>query len=218
MIVESTPGIDKVRFACSGTEAVMTAIRLARLVTRRATIVKFKGAYLGHSDQVLGPHTDSLGALAAEPVWKGIPLATVRQTVYASYNDVAGIKEIFAEQGREIAAVLVEPIATNMGLVPGTGEFLGTLRELCTKYGALLICDEVVNGFRFRYGAFSQDLGFTAVLYAFGKIIGGRLTVGALAGPTQYLDWLERHAEDRSEEHTSELQSLMRISSAVFCL
>src|SRR3546814_10082759 len=85
-----------------------------------------------------------------------------------------------AEQGREIAAVLVEPIATNMGLVPGTGEFLGTLRELCTKYGALLICDEVVNGFRFRYGAFSQDL--------------------------------------RSEEHTSELQSLMRISYAVFCL
>src|SRR3546814_4874739 len=80
----------------------MTAIRLARLVTRRATIVKFKGAYHGHSDQVLAPHTDSLGALAAEPVWKGIPLATVRQTVYASYNDVAGIKEIFAEQGREI--------------------------------------------------------------------------------------------------------------------
>src|SRR3546814_20074051 len=81
-----------------------------------------------------------------------------------------------------------------MGLVPGTGEFLGTLRELCTKYGALLICDEVVNGFRFRYGAFSQDLGFTADLYAFGKIIGGGLPVGALAGPTQYLDWL------RSEE------------------
>src|SRR3546814_14568753 len=92
-----------------------------------------------------------------------------------------------------------------MGLVPGTGEFLGTLRELCTKYGALLICDEVVNGFRFRYGAFSQDLGFTADLYAFGKIIGGGLPVGALAGPTQYLDWLERHADvfhsgTRSEE------------------
>src|SRR3546814_5205481 len=85
-----------------------------------------------------------------------------------------------AEQGREIAAVLVEPIATNMGLVPGTGEFLGTLRELCTKYGALLICDEVVNGFRFRYGAFSQDLGFTADLYAFGKIIGGGLPVGEI--------------------------------------
>src|SRR3546814_18445421 len=115
MIVESTPGIDKVRFACSGTEAVMTAIRLARLVTRRATIVKFKGAYHGHSDQVLAPHTDSLGALAAEPVWKGIPLATVRPTVYASYNDGAGIKGIFADQGGAIGAWLVEPIDTHTG-------------------------------------------------------------------------------------------------------
>src|SRR3546814_13319303 len=91
----------------------MTAVRCARPVTRQAIILKLKGAYHGHSDQVVAPHTDSLGALAAEPVWKGIPLATGRQTVYASYNDVAGIKEIFAEQGREIAAVLVEPIATN---------------------------------------------------------------------------------------------------------
>src|SRR3546814_11564809 len=99
MIVESTPGIDKVRFACSGTEAVMTAIRLARLVTRRATIVKFKGASHGHSDQVLAPHTDSLGALAAEPVWKGNPLGTVSPTRYASLKDRGGPRDEIDEAG-----------------------------------------------------------------------------------------------------------------------
>src|SRR3546814_19467008 len=139
----------------------MTARRLARLVTRRATIVKFKGAYHGHSDQVLAPHTDSLGALAAEPVWKGIPLATVRQTVHASYNDVAGIKEIFAENGREVDAVLVELIEHTMGLVQGPGEVLGTLRQLCHEHAITPVGHQIVNGFRLPSRLFSSACGFT---------------------------------------------------------
>jgi glutamate-1-semialdehyde 2,1-aminomutase len=194
MIAESTPEIEKVRFACSGTEAVMTAIRLARLITNRPKIVKFRGAYHGHSDPVLAPLNDSDNAVTGEAVWKGIPQATVRQTVYADYNDIAGVKSIFAKQGNEVAAVLVEPVATNMGLVPGTEDFLKSLRALCSEFGALLICDEVVNGFRFHYGAYSQDVGFAADLYAFGKIIGGGLPIGAVAGPAKHMDWLERHS------------------------
>lgn len=194
MIAESTPEIEKVRFACSGTEAVMTAVRLSRLVTGRPKVVKFRGAYHGHSDQVLAPSPEDL-ELAGDrmAVWKGIPREIACQTIYAEYNDLDAINAVFAEHGKAIAAVLVEPIATNMGLVPGTSEFLNALRHLCSEYGSLLVCDEVVNGFRFRYGAYTQDLGFAADLYTFGKIIGGGLPIGALAGPSNYMNWLESH-------------------------
>jgi glutamate-1-semialdehyde 2,1-aminomutase len=193
MIASSTPEIEKVRFTCSGTEAVMTAIRLSRLITGRAKVVKFRGAYHGHADQVLAPPPDEGTRDPGRPVREGIPVETARQTIHADYNDVEGIRAIFDREGGDIAAVLVEPVATNMGLVPGTEEFLTTLRELCHQHAALLVCDEVVNGFRLRYGAYAQALQLDPDLYTFGKVIGGGLPIGALAGPSKHMDWMETH-------------------------
>jgi glutamate-1-semialdehyde 2,1-aminomutase len=181
-IVGACSHIDEIRFTCSGTEAVMTAIRVARAHTNKPCILKFRGGYHGHSDGVLTHSQKSSVRNTRNSVKDGIIDAVRGTTLISEYNDAVMIEETFREHGDSIAAAIVEPIATNMGLILPNLEFLQRLRASCDAHGAILIFDEVVSGFRFRHGVISDELGIIPDLTTFGKIIGGGLPVGAFGG------------------------------------
>ncbi len=187
LVVEAVPSIEKVRLVNSGTEATMSAIRLARGYTGRPLIVKFAGCYHGHVDSLLVAAGSSAATLGV-PNSPGVTEGASRDTLVLQYNDVAGVEEAFAEHGSQIAAVIVEPIVGNMGCVCGTGEFHPTLREATYKHGALLIFDEVMTGFRVAYGGAQSLLRIEPDLTTLGKIIGGGLPVGAYGGRAEIME------------------------------
>jgi glutamate-1-semialdehyde 2,1-aminomutase len=175
------PSLEMVRLVSSGTEATMTAIRLARGFTGRARIVKFEGCYHGHSDGLLVKAGS--GALTfGQPSSSGVPEAIAALTTVLDYNDAAGLERAFAEMGTEIAAVIVEPVAGNMNLVLPKPEFLAALREQCTKYGAVLILDEVMTGFRVSLQGAQGYYGIKPDLVTLGKVMGGGLPAAAFGG------------------------------------
>jgi glutamate-1-semialdehyde 2,1-aminomutase len=180
-ITAAYPSMQMVRLVSSGTEAAMSAIRLARGATGRDLILKFDGCYHGHADSLL-VKAGSGGATFGIPDSGGVPAALARLTLTASFNDLDGVREIFGACGREIAAVIVEPVAGNMGVVPPAPGFLELLRTLSTRAGAVLIFDEVITGFRVRYGGAQDKYGIAPDLTCLGKIIGGGLPVGAYGG------------------------------------
>ena len=183
------PSVELVRFVSSGTEATMSAIRLARGFTGRDTIVKFEGCYHGHSDSLL--IKAGSGALTfGVPTSPGVPRALAAHTVTLSYNDAAQVREAFRQIGGEIACVIVEPVAGNMNCVPPAPGFLETLREECDRAGALLIFDEVMTGFRVALGGAQQLYGVRPDLTTLGKIIGGGMPVGAFGGRRDIMEQL----------------------------
>jgi glutamate-1-semialdehyde 2,1-aminomutase len=189
MVCDLVPSIEMVRMTCSGTEAVMSAVRLARGVTRRDKIVKFEGNYHGHSDSLLvkaGSGALTLG----QPSSAGVPEELSRDTLVLPYNDLAAVTEILEQWGFDIAAIIVEPIAGNMGCVPPAEGFLEGLRVLCDRFGSLLIFDEVMTGFRVAAGGAQALYGVRPDITTLGKIIGGGLPVGALGGSRAILDQL----------------------------
>ncbi len=180
-VVDAVPGVDVVRFVNSGTEAMMTAIRLARGATGRPKVVKCVGGYHGHIDGLLvqaGSGAMTLGV----PSSPGVPESTTADTLLMPYNDLAAAEALFAEQGDQIAAVSVEPIAGNMGCVPPEPGYLAGLRKLCDDHGALLVFDEVMTGFRVDYGGAQRLYGVTPDITALGKIVGGGLPCAAYGG------------------------------------
>ena len=186
---ELVPHADMVRLVNSGTEAVMTALRLARGFTDRTNIVKFDGCYHGHSDSLLvsagsGLLTNSISSS------KGVTDKAVSEVISTPYNDIEKVKRIFEEQGDTVAAVIVEPVAGNMGLVIPENGFLEELREICTHYGACLIFDETITGFRFHCGPYSSIAGITPDISTFGKIIGGGMPIGAIAARKEIMEQL----------------------------
>ncbi|HXE80707.1 MAG TPA: glutamate-1-semialdehyde 2,1-aminomutase [Vicinamibacterales bacterium] len=180
-IVRAVPSIEMVRMVNSGTEATMAAVRVARGVTGRNVVLKFAGCYHGHGDSFL-VKAGSGAATFGTPDSPGVTEGTARDTVTAHYNDVEEVRRVFREHAGRIAAVIVEPVAGNMGLVPPRPGFLEALRELCTADGALLIFDEVITGFRLGRGGAQERYGVMPDLTALGKIIGGGLPVGAYGG------------------------------------
>lgn len=180
-------GLERVRFVNSGTEATMTAIRLARAATGREIVVKFDGCYHGHSDGLLVKAGSGVATLGLSDS-AGVPEGIAALTAVLPYNDPAALEQWFAENGERTAAVIVEPVAGNMGLVPPTEEFLAALQEVPHRHGALLIADEVITGFRLRYGL--SDLLPSADLVCLGKIIGAGLPIGAFGGRAELLSLL----------------------------
>lgn len=189
LIVSKVPHIDQVRMVSSGTEACMSAVRLARGYTGRDKIVKFEGCYHGHSDSFL-IKAGSGAATFGNPNSPGVTKGTAKDTLLAKYNDLEGVKSIFENEGSEIAAIIIEPVAGNMGCVLPEDNFLQALRELCDAHGALLIFDEVMTGFRLAFGGAQETFGVRADLVTFGKVIGGGMPVGAFAGPNKIMDHL----------------------------
>ena len=181
MISAAMPSIEMLRFVNSGTEATMTALRLARAFTGRDKIVKFAGGYHGHADGLLTTAGSGLATLDL-PDSPGVPAAYAQNTLTARYNDLSSIEQLFLRYPKEIAAVIIEPVAANMGVVPPRPGFLENLRSLTREYGALLIFDEVITGFRVAYGGAQERYGVTPDLTCLGKIIGGGLPVGAYGG------------------------------------
>jgi glutamate-1-semialdehyde 2,1-aminomutase len=180
-IVAAYPSMQMVRLVSSGTEAAMSAIRVARGATGRDLIVKFDGCYHGHADSLL-VKAGSGAATLSIPDSAGVPPALAALTVTVGYNDLAGVEAVFGGDGDRIAAVIVEPVAGNMGVVPPVPGFLEGLRALCTRTGAILIFDEVITGFRVAYGGAQSRYGVRPDLTCLGKIIGGGLPVGAYGG------------------------------------
>jgi glutamate-1-semialdehyde 2,1-aminomutase len=184
---KALPSCEKVRFVSSGTEATMSAVRLARAATNRDLIIKFDGCYHGHSDSFLSEAGSGLATLgiAACP---GVPQALAELTLNSPYNDVAAVEKLFDLHPGKIGAVIVEPVAANMGVVPPTPEFLKGLREITARHGALLIFDEVITGFRLCCGGAQTLFGITPDLTTLGKIIGGGLPVAAYGGRRDLMD------------------------------
>jgi glutamate-1-semialdehyde 2,1-aminomutase len=180
-IVAAVTSVEMVRFVSSGTEAAMSALRLARAVTGRDRIVKFAGGYHGHADPLLAEAGSGVATLGI-PGSPGVPAAAVAATTVLPYNDSDAVAALFAAEGDQIAAVIVEPVAGNMGCVPPLPGFLPALRELTSKSGALLVVDEVMTGFRVAYGGAQALYGVSPDLSLFGKVIGGGLPVGAYGG------------------------------------
>jgi glutamate-1-semialdehyde 2,1-aminomutase len=187
LITRAIPQIEKIRFVSSGTEATMSALRLARGVTGRDLLVKFEGNYHGHSDSFLSQSGSGLATLGIAEC-PGVPQALASLTLNAPYNDLNAVKALFAQHQNKIAAIIVEPIAANMGVVLPEPGFLAGLRELSTKNGALLIVDEVITGFRLRNGAAQELLGVEADITTLGKIIGGGVPVAAYGGRAELMD------------------------------
>lgn len=181
LITKAIPFLEKVRFVSSGTEATMSAVRLARGVTKRDSIVKFEGCYHGHADSFLSQAGSGLATLGIAEC-PGVPQALAALTLNVPYNDLNAVERLFVEQKDKIAAIIVEPIAANMGVVLPQEGFLKGLREISRKHGALLIIDEVITGFRLRNGSAQQALGVEGDLTTMGKIIGGGVPVAAYAG------------------------------------
>ncbi|MBI4268759.1 MAG: glutamate-1-semialdehyde 2,1-aminomutase [Candidatus Rokubacteria bacterium] len=180
-ITAAYPSIEVVRLVSSGTEAAMSAIRIARGATKRSVLVKFDGCYHGHADSLL-VKAGSGGATFSIPDSGGVPEPLAALTLVAPFNDLDAVKSIFAARGREVAAVIVEPVAGNMGVVAPRPAFLEGLREITRAHGALLIFDEVITGFRVMYGGAQERYGIRPDLTCLGKIIGGGLPVGAYGG------------------------------------
>jgi glutamate-1-semialdehyde 2,1-aminomutase len=181
LIVTAVPSVEQVRLVNSGTEATMSAIRLARGFTGRDVIVKFAGNYHGHVDSLLVAAGSSAATLAV-PNSPGVTAGTTRDTLVLDYNDTAGLEAAFAEHGDRIAGVIFEPVAGNMGVVVPSEPFLLALRDLTTRHGAVLIFDEVMTGFRVAYGGAQERFGVVPDLTTLGKIVGGGLPVGAYGG------------------------------------
>ncbi len=183
------PSMEKVRLVSSGTEATMTAIRLARGFTGRSAIVKFDGCYHGHADALLVKAGS--GALTfGNPSSAGVPAHVAADTFVLDYNDAAQVKKLFGEKGRDIACVIVEPVAGNMNLVLPAPDFLEVLRKECTRHGALLVFDEVMTGFRVALGGAQARFGIKPDLTTLGKVIGGGLPVGAVGGRRDIMEIL----------------------------
>jgi len=187
MITAAIPWIEKIRFVSSGTEATMSAVRLARGVTKRDFILKFEGCYHGHADSFLSQAGSGLATLGIVEC-PGVPAALAELTLNAPYNDLPAVERVFAQHEGKIAAVIVEPIAANMGVVLPQPGFLAGLREITKRNGALLIVDEVITGFRMRYGAAQEFLGARGDLTTLGKIIGGGLPVAAYGGSAELMN------------------------------
>jgi len=181
LICNAIPFIDKIRFVNSGTEAVMAAVRLARGYTGRNKVIKFDHSYHGHADYLLASAGSGLATLNI-PQSLGVPSDFIKHTLVLSYGDTAQLDKIFNKYGKEIAAVLVEPVGGNFGVIHPNIYFLKQIREITRKYGALLISDEIITGFRFNFGSFIDSSGITPDLICLGKIIGGGLPIGAYAG------------------------------------
>ena len=186
LVVEAVPNIDKVRFVNSGTEACMSAVRLARGYTRREKIIKFAGCYHGHADAFLiqaGSGAVTFGA----PNSPGVTQGTAKDTLLARYNDLSSVEELFHQHPEEIAAIIIEPVAGNMGCIVPQQGFLEGLRALCDQHQSLLIFDEVMTGFRLALGGAQERLGVSADIVTFGKVIGGGLPVGAFAARSEIM-------------------------------
>ena len=187
MVCAAMPSMEMVRFVNSGTEATMSAIRLARAVTGRDKVVKFSGGYHGHSDGLLTKAGSGMATLGI-PTCPGIPSSFTAQTVVAPYNSLEAVEQIFNGFKQEIAAIIVEPVAANMGVVPPQPRFLEQLRSLTRSSGALLIFDEVITGFRVAYGGAQALYKVTPDLTCLGKIVGGGLPIGAYGGRRQIME------------------------------
>lgn len=186
-VCEIVDSIDMVRMVSSGTEATMTAIRLARGYTGRDKIVKFEGCYHGHSDSLLvkaGSGALTMGV----PTSPGVPAALADHTITLTYNDIENVKQAFSEVGEQIACIIVEPVAGNMNCIPPEPGFLEGLREVCDQYGAVLIFDEVMTGFRVALGGAQAHYGITPDLTTLGKVIGGGMPVGAFGGKREIME------------------------------
>jgi glutamate-1-semialdehyde 2,1-aminomutase len=186
-IRDAFPSMEKIRLVSSGTEAVMSAIRVARGFTKRDDILKFEGCYHGHSDYLLAKAGSGLTTLGI-PDSLGVPADFARHTLTAPYNDIRTVQQIVEQRGEQLACIIVEPIAGNMGVVPPAPDFLPALRQLTNAHGILLIFDEVISGFRVHYGGAQALYGITPDLTVLGKIIGGGLPVGAYGGRKEIMD------------------------------
>jgi glutamate-1-semialdehyde 2,1-aminomutase len=183
----AVPSMEKIRLVSSGTEAVMSAIRVARGFTKRDGILKFEGCYHGHSDYLLAKGGSGMMTLGI-PDSLGVPADFAKHTFTAPYNDIRSVQQIMRGQGKQIACIIVEPIAGNMGVVPPAPDFLPALRQLTLDHGSLLIFDEVISGFRVHYGGAQALYRITPDLTVLGKIIGGGLPVGAYGGSKEIMD------------------------------
>ena len=189
LAISMAPNIDKIRFVNSGTEACMSAVRLARGFTSREKIIKFSGCYHGHSDAFL-IQAGSGAVTFGSPNSPGVTQGTAKDTLLATYNNVDSVTQLFKANPDEIAAIIIEPVAGNMGCIPPEAGFLESLRYLCDQNGALLIFDEVMTGFRLAAGGAQQLLGVDADIVTYGKVIGGGLPVGAFAARDEIMDVL----------------------------
>ena len=189
LAVSMVPNIDKIRFVSSGTEACMSAIRLARGFTNRDKIVKFAGCYHGHSDSFL-TQAGSGASTFGTPNSPGVTQGTAKDTLLASYNDIENVKALFESNKNEIAAIIIEPVAGNMGCIPPSEGFLQALRTVCDEHDALLIFDEVMTGFRLAKGGVQELYNVNADIICFGKVIGGGLPVGAFAARNEIMNHL----------------------------
>lgn len=189
LAVSMVPNIDKIRFVNSGTEACMSAVRLARGYTKREKIIKFRGCYHGHSDSFLIAAGSGLSTFGV-PSSPGVTKGTAQDTLLANFNDLNSVKELFEANKNEIAAIIIEPVAGNMGCVPPVNNFLQELRAICDKNGTLLIFDEVMTGFRLAKGGAQELFNVKADIVCFGKVIGGGLPVGAFAARNEIMDYL----------------------------
>jgi glutamate-1-semialdehyde 2,1-aminomutase len=188
-IVDAVPSVEKVRLVSSGTEAAMSALRLARAATHRDRILKFTGGYHGHSDALLASAGSGLATLGI-PSSPGVPTPVTQDTIVCSYNDVDAAAAAVAQYGEGLAAIIVEPVAGNMGVVPPEPGFLEVLRALCDAAGSLLIFDEVITGFRVARGGAQERFGVTPDLTVLGKIVGGGLPLAAFGGRADVMDQL----------------------------
>lgn len=189
LVCQLVPSIEMVRMVSSGTEATMSAIRLARGYTQRDKIIKFEGCYHGHSDSLLvkaGSGALTLG----QPSSPGIPADFAKHTLTCEYNNIASVKHAFEQYPQDIACVIIEPVAGNMNCIPPKAGFLQQLRKLCDQYGALLIIDEVMTGFRVALGGAQQYYGVTPDLTTLGKVIGGGMPVGAFGGKKEIMQYI----------------------------
>lgn len=187
LMCRMVPGLEMVRFVNSGTEAVMSALRLARAATGRDKIIKFEGCYHGHVDSML-VKAGSGAMTGGVPNSPGVPAAVTADTLLATYNDLASVERLLAENPGEVACVIVEPVAANMGVVPPEAGFLAGLRKLCDASGSLLILDEVITGFRLAPGGAQERFGVHADLVTYGKVIGAGMPVGAYGGSRRLME------------------------------
>ena len=187
LICGNIPHIEMIRMVNSGTEAVMSALRLARGYTKKNKIIKFEGCYHGHSDSML-VKAGSGAMTFGDPDSAGVTKGAAEDTLLAKYNDLTGVEELMKNKRDDVACVIVEATAANMGVVPAAPGFLQGLRDLCDKYGALLIFDEVITGFRLAFGGAAEYFGVTPDLTTYGKIIGGGMPVGAYGGRKEIME------------------------------